>query len=308
VPTTIQKLTLYKAFWSEVDTSEPLIDDRSESKGLRPGIHGSLVTADKNLVQGIWVVHYRLNSDAGKSNVEGVTSFVRKVGTPERAEAIVRSAAQAAIVKVVSGTDVSDFIAGNIDNDRIRQLMEDRMTALDTGMTITNVSASRYVVPKALTETFEAVSQAESQKALDIEKASRKRVSTLNELAGSEWRTLLDAIDAYEETLSMGDEATATAVYEATRDIFVSSEVGGTVKKMLDEARSEKSTEVQRTRAMVARFEELLPAYEKNGKVFESQLIQDTVKEIWSGITVDALYVPEGRKFFLDLGRNEDRD
>jgi hypothetical protein len=70
---------------------------------------------------------------------------------------------------------------------------------------------------------------------------------------------------------------------------------------MLDEARSERTAEVQRTRAMVARFEELLPAWEKNGKVLESQLIQDTVKEIWNDESVNALYVPGGRRFYLDL-------
>jgi regulator of protease activity HflC (stomatin/prohibitin superfamily) len=301
VPTTIQKTSLYNAFWSESDTSEPVEDDRPESRGLRPGVHGSLVTADKNLVQGIWAIHYRLNYTAGNSNTDAITSFIKRVGTLERAEEIVRSAAQSAIVKVVSGTNVSDFIAGNIDNDRIRQLMENRMTALDTGLTITNVSASRYAVPRTLASTFEAVSQAESQKALAIEKASRQRVSTLNELAGSEWQILLDAIDAYEDALQRDDEAVVQAAYQKARDVFSSRDVGGAVKQMLDEARSERTAEVQRTRAMVARFEELLPAWEKNGKVLESQLIQDTVKEIWNDESVNALYVPGGRRFYLDL-------
>jgi regulator of protease activity HflC (stomatin/prohibitin superfamily) len=301
VPTTIQKTILYNAFWSETETSLPVEDNRPESKGLVPGVHGSLVTADKNIVQGIWVVNYRLKYDAGSANAAAITSFIKKVGTLERGEEIVRTAARSAIVKVVSGTSVSDFIAGNIDNERIRQLVEARMTSLDTGLVITNVSASRYSVPKTLVPNFEAVSQAESQKAMAIEKASRQRVSTLSELAGSEWQALLTATDAYAEALQHGDGEMTQSTYRTARDAFLSRDVGGAVKQMLDEARSERTAEVQRIRAMVARFKELLQAHEESGKVFESQLIQDAVREIWSDESVDALYVPGGRRIFLDI-------
>lgn len=303
IPTTIQKLTLYNAFWSETDTFEPVIDDRPESRGLRPGVHGSLVTADKNLVQGVWIIHYKLDYTVGDPNTaSAVTRFIQNVGTLDRAEEIIRRTAQSAIVRVVSGTLVSDFVSGNIDNARIREIIAERLTALDTGIHITSVSAGKYAAPKVLMPDFEAVSQAESQKALAIEQASRRRVSTLNELAGSEWQVLLDAIETYEAALRRDDKILAQAAYEAAGSIFLSSEVGGAVKQMLDEARSEKTAAIQRTRAAVARFTELLPAYEKTGLVFESQLIQDTVKEIWSSISVDALYIPKERRFYLNLG------
>jgi len=81
--------------------------------------------------------------------------------------------------------------------------------------------------------------------------------------------------------------------------------VGGAVKQMLDEARSQKTAVIQRARAAAARFAELLPEYTKNPDVLKNQLVQDTLRNIWSDITVDALYIPPGQKLVLDLGRSD---
>lgn len=301
IPTNIQKIAVFKAFWSETDESEPLIDDRPESEHLRPGINGSLVTADKNIVQGIWVIHYKLDTRNGKKNAP--TDFVRHVGTMPRAGEIIRLAAQSAIVRVVSQTNVADFIAGQIDNQAIQRIIAAQLDRCHAGLTITGVTASQYAVPKVLMREFEAVNQAESQKALAIEKASRRRVSTLNELAGSGWQELLSTIEAHEKAIQKNDSEAEQGAFNAVRDLFMAGEIGGAVKQMLDEARGDKTATIQRARAAATRFNELLPAYKENGEVLRRQLTQDTIREIWSEISVEALYVPPGQKLFLDLGR-----
>lgn len=185
IPTTIQKISLFKAFWSEKDATEPTFDDRPETEGLRPGVHSSLVTADKNIVQGVWIIHYKLDFRTGDSKGgASVTDFICNVVSMKRAEAIIRRIAHAAIVRVVSQTNVADFVAGKIDNNKIKQLIAARLTQLKTGLKVTSVSTNKYAAPKILVPDFQVVNQAESQKALAIEKASRHRVSTLNELAG----------------------------------------------------------------------------------------------------------------------------
>ncbi|HID30026.1 MAG TPA: hypothetical protein EYP19_08485 [Desulfobacterales bacterium] len=305
IPTTIQKISLFNAFWSEKEEMEPVIDDRPESEGLRPGVHGSLVTADKNIVQGIWVIHYKLGFGTEDSKgVSSVTDFIRNVGSMERAEAIIRRIAQTAIVHTIARTTVESFAAGQIDNNEIKGMISTHFTRLKTGITVTGVSASRYAVPKILIPDFQAVNQAESQKALAIEKASRHRVAALHELAGSGWRELLEAIETHERTVQSGQKAAERAAFEAAKEIFLAGEIGGSVKQILDEAKSEKTATIQRARASAARFSRLLSSYEKNPDVLESQLIQDTIKEIWSDISVDALYIPPGQKLFLDIGRN----
>ncbi|OPL12147.1 MAG: hypothetical protein AVO38_03715 [delta proteobacterium ML8_D] len=306
IPTTIQKVSLFNSFWSEKDTFKPIIDDRPETDGLRPGVEGSLVTADKNIVQGIWVIHYKLNFDTESSTGESsVNDFIRNVGSMIQAEEIIRRVAEASIVRVVSQTSVAEFVSGQIDNNKIKRIIATHLERLKTGLTVTNVSASHYTVPKALEEDFEAVTQAESQKALDIETASRHRASTLNELAGRGWQELLDAVKVYEQTLQNTDETAEKAAFEVAKEIFLAADTGGSIKQILNEAQSEKTVTIQEARASAARFSELLTYYEKNPDVLQSQLIKDVTKKIWSGISVDAFYIPKGQKLFLDLGQQD---
>ena len=306
IPTTIQKTAVYNAFWSETDDAVPIIDDRPQTQSLRPGVHGSLVTADKNIVQGVWVIHYKIDDDGDRLTAGSTaTCFVNHVGSMERAQAIVRRLAQAAIVRVVSQTQVADFIAGRIDNRAIARRITTRLSQLETGLTVTSVTASQYAVPKVLAPDFEAVTQAESQKALAIEKASRRRVSALNELAGSGWQDLLGTIDDYERSLHAADRAAELAAFEAVEALLLAGDLGGNVRQRLDEARSEKTATIQRARASASRFTELLPAYEQNSHVVESQLVQDTVRTVFSEIGVQSLYLPKGQRLFLDLGRQE---
>lgn len=305
IPTTIQKVSVFRAFWSEGDSMEPVIDDRPETEGLRPGVHGSLVTADKNLVQGIWVVHYKLDYNAGDPEA-GLTlrKFVSNVGSMERAGEIVRRISQNAIVRVVSQTTVSDFISGQIDNKEIGRLISSRLSRLSAGLKVTSVSVSKYAAPKSLVPAFQAVTEAESEKALSIEKATRRRVSTLNEIAGSGWKDLLEAIDAYEQALESGGRAEEQAAFKNAEEILLRDSMGGLISGILDEARSEKTSNIQRTRASSTRFEELLPSYMENPEVLRNQLIQDALEEIWSDLSVKTLYIPKGQRLFLDLSQS----
>jgi regulator of protease activity HflC (stomatin/prohibitin superfamily) len=305
IPTGIQKVTISKAFWSETEPVLATIDDRPETESLRPGVHGSLLTADKNIVQGIWTVHYKLDTGSDSRSAVTAANFVRHVGSMKRATGIIRRVAQSAIVRVIAQTEVAEFVAGHIDNQAIKRLITTRLNQLHAGLTVTGVTASQYAVPKQLIADFQAVNQAESQKALSIEKASRQRVSTLNELAGSGWQELLEAIEGHEQALEEGDQAAEEAAFGTARDILLAGNVGGAVGQMLDEAKSEKTATIQRARAATTRFTELLPEYTKNPAVLKDQLVQDTIRKIWSDITVDALYVPPGQKLVLDLGRSE---
>jgi regulator of protease activity HflC (stomatin/prohibitin superfamily) len=303
IPTTIQKVSVYRAFWDETAKAEPEIDDRQGTQGLRPGVHGSLVTADKHIVQGVWVVNFKLRDDAGGSGSgESVADFVQNVGSMSRAANLVGRLAEAAIVRVVSQTTVPDFVAGRIDNARIQSIMDAALARLETGLKVTNVSAAQYAAPKALMADFQAVTQAESEKAFAIEKATRHRLSTLSEVAGSGWRELLAAVDGYGEALQGGDPDAEREAFKSAKEALLSGFTGGYVAQLLDEARSEKTETIQRARASAARFAELLPSCRENPQILKAQLLQDAVEEIWSDVSVKAVRLPRDQKLYLELG------
>jgi len=305
IPSGIQKVTISKAFWSETEPIIATVDDRPETESLRPGVHGSLLTADKNIVQGIWTVHYKVGTGGDTGSAATAANFVRHVGSMERAAEIIRRVAQSATVRVAAQTEVADFVAGNIDNQAIKRFIAARLNRLHTGLTVTGVTASQYAVPKKLVADFQAVNQAESEKALSIEKASRQRVSTLNELAGSGWQELLEAIESHEQALETGNRTAEETAFETARNILLAGDVGGAVGQMLDEAKSEKTATIQRTRVATTRVMELFPEYEKNPEVLKTQLVQDALRKVWSSISVEAFYLPSGQKLVLDLGRSE---
>ncbi len=299
VPTTIQHITIDRPFWyGEYDSIRGTHLRSSSENSLTPGDHGSLVTADKNLVQGIWAVHYRVDHTATGAS-PGVVDFVRNVGSLAAGQRLVASLAEKAIVMVVARTTVSDFVAGSIDHGRIRDIVQEELTALATGIRVTNVSSTKYRVPSGLLEDFQAVTEAESQKALEIERAARYRVSTLSELAGEDWETLLKAVSHYERVAGSGtDEARAL---EEVYQLLLSGSIGGDVAQRLDSARTDKTLTIERSRAAATRFNELLPAYRRDRSILKAQLVQDVLREIWADPSVNTHYVPNDKRMYLDI-------
>lgn len=305
IPTTIQTCAIDRAFWIEdpVDkTVSPENDNRYLAESFRPGEDGSLITADKNVVQGIWNVRFKVDYTPGQSRFpQPVLDFIKNTGTLENAARMLRTVSEGAIVRAVAQTRVSDFVKGNIDTQAITEQVNQQMRSLNTGLTVTDISSALYAVPKKLTKDFQTVTQAESEKALEIEKAVRYRVSTLNELAGEDWDALLDAIQTYETAEEDSSEKTRQEAFQAAEALILSSRIGGLVAGRINQARIEKTQIIEQARAAAERFNTLLPSYKKNPGILRNQLLQDVMKAVWASSTVQTYTFPANQNIYLNL-------
>ncbi len=310
IPTTIQNCAVNKAFWIENlegTTDATQNDNRYHSESFRPGEEGSLITADKNLVQGVWNIHFKIDYTLSQGLFsQQVIDFIKNTGSMDNAMHILSTVSQEAVVSTVAQTTVSDFVLGNINNSAIAKQINKKLELLHSGLKVTDVSSARYAVPKKLTKDFQAVTQAESEKALEIEKAVRYRVSTLNELAGEEWEELLQAIHSYELAEESNNDNARQEKFNAAKRLLLSNRVGGLVTERINKARIEKTQIIEQARAAAERFNKLLPSYRKNPVIMRNQLLQDILKEIWASRTVTTYTFPSNQHIYLNLENASD--
>jgi regulator of protease activity HflC (stomatin/prohibitin superfamily) len=301
IPTTIRHLSVNKAFWLEsgaADAQTAQLRDHA----FKPGIHGSLLTGDRNIVQGVWTVHYRLAFSPAQTETYGTAiDFLSTAGTPENADRIVLRVAEEVLVREIAGTSVADYVAGRIDHEKMQRHMQRVLDRLGTGLVITSMSVTRNTPPRILTEAFQAVNQAQSRKALEIEKAMRYRVSTLSETAGENWEALLNAVEAFERTTAEGDHSAADSALDQARNLLFTGRIGGSIAQQLDRARTDKTRTIERARAASSRFLELLPAYRRDPAVLKNQLRQDVLKKLWSQPTVETRWIPPYTRLYLNM-------
>jgi regulator of protease activity HflC (stomatin/prohibitin superfamily) len=311
IPTTIQRCSVDKAFWLENVHSEPdsiRLENRPGSQSLIPGEDGSLITADKNIVQGIWRAYFQLKHYSNSNTDNHVLNFLLNTGTMERADSIVKQLLQEAIVFEVAGISLGDFVAGRINHKAIAERVRKKLSKLESGVHLTTVSTSRYSVPRILQKEFQLVTEAESDRALRIEKAVRYRVSTLSEIAGEEWETLLLNVTEFEMAVENGDSLAEQKLQGTIENMLISGQIGGSFAQKFDNARSIRTSTIEKARASAERFRQLLPSYRKNPYILKNQLLQDALEYIWSSGSVSTQYVPAGKKIYLNLDEQRSYD
>ncbi|MBD3314829.1 MAG: hypothetical protein GF344_03515 [Chitinivibrionales bacterium] len=296
IPTTVQTVAVDKAFLFEGPEKDGVRVRTHAPQAFRPGLEGSLITGDRNIVQGTWTVHYRVDyRPQTPGETDGVLRFVYEIGTIDRARTMVLQATEAAIVAVVAGTPVADFVAGRIDSDRIRSLVQNKLDSL--GLVVTNVSTSSNRVPQAVAAAFQAVNSAESEKALEMEKAVRYRVSKMSEAAGSNWETLLGLIDRYEDVGKRGHTGRIDSVFDEIEKLLLSGDVGGFAAQTLSKARTDKTRTIERARAQATRFTQLLASHAEAPEVLYNEMLQDAITKILADRSVKTHMVPSGRLY-----------
>ncbi|MBD3422367.1 MAG: hypothetical protein GF398_19815 [Chitinivibrionales bacterium] len=305
IPTTLQNVMIDRAFWLEDGLKQDTPKDpfkRYTSEFFTPGKEGSLITADKNLVQGIWNIHFKVIYDHSSiASDSTVIQYVRNVGDTAKAMRIVASLAQDAIVKIVGQTTVRDFVLGNINHDAIRTETNEQLDLLGGGMRVTSVSAVKYAVPRSLTEIFQAVNEAESEKVIHIEEAIRSRVSTLSELAGENWETLLSMLNHLEAARNARNRQSRDSLFAAVKTLILSDNIGGLVNEKINSAILEKTRIVEQARSESAQFLKMLPAYRKNPTIVGNQLLQAAYKHIWSSQSNRTITLPADKTLYLNL-------
>ena len=305
IPTTVQTVVLDKAFHVEQRSDSTTTRREYAPKAFVPSRDGSLITADKNIVQGVWTVHYRVGDPAQalSSRDRAVRAYFLRVGSAEAGEKIVSRLAHAAIVDQVGRTIVADFVAGRIDNNRIRGELNRSLRRIRSGLHVTSVSSSKYMVPRVLEADFQSVNTAQSEKALEIEKAVRNRVSALSEMAGSDWEEVLVLIEDFEKHSGHTSAHAFDSAFARYEALLASGGLGGFAAQLCEEARMKKTAAIEEARSASARFDTLLSSYKRQPGVFTNRLLDEALAGIWQSKGVERIVVPPNTTFFLTVDK-----
>jgi modulator of FtsH protease HflK len=290
IPTSIDQVNIEEAFWFEVrpEDRNKTLDQLGPKTQLQPGTDGSLITGDRNIVHGKWSISYQINQDEADLFVRNVAASPERRQMQERARERVRHAAERAIVHVVATVPAEQFIRGQELSAEIKQLTQEKLDELESGITIMMVATSQAIPPLSVRGEFDAVTRAFSEQATRQEEAQREAEKILSDAAGPAHKALALAIDYYETARRDDNAADADKGLKAINDLLEGVRVsealaplqgdaradqarlrmiagdatlGGEASKMLSEARSyARSAEVE-VQAEADRFNRLVTQY-----------------------------------------------
>ena len=279
IPTTLQNAAIDDAFYA------------TQRYALVPGIDGSLLTGDKNLVQGQWVADFQID-------IAQVHQYLLTVGHLDQAALLIHRAMEQAIVKTVAGMTVDDYIQGHIDSDAIRTAAQGTLDALACGLRLVHVAPKTYNVHPLLLSYFALVNQAQSEKASDIEEARRYREATLSETAGPGYADLLATLDRIGPDTPL--DPAAPRPTSVDRPEY--SEPSGAFSEITNDARTYRTRTTEQAHSAAARFQLLLAQHRRHPTILRNRLQQDTIQQIFSG-DVQSFYLPPGphKTLYLEL-------
>jgi regulator of protease activity HflC (stomatin/prohibitin superfamily) len=182
----------------------------------QPGEGGALLTGDRGIVYARYSVTYRVaDAVAFVRGVAGPTDPARFVDLTddaageellfERADRMVRTAIEAAVVRDVSGRSVDELrrnlpASGVATEQTVAGMAQAALDDVDAGIDIVSVTRPEFTVPPqlGLRERFAALTAAVSQRQELVDRGQAQRRARLTQVAGEGAEALLAAVEAYE--------------------------------------------------------------------------------------------------------------
>lgn len=276
---------------------------------LKPGVHGTLLTGDRNLSFGLFAIEYE---------IEDAADFVQNVGeTTAVFERLLKPLAENAILRTVAGMPVervirtqTDQVTGDFTRG-VMKLLREELEPFETGVVIKNVEA-KTVEPGRVRKSFLAVSDAKSERKRKESEARQEANRILNKTAGSEktYAELTKAIDAYGAAQATGaDEARLEELRREIDEQLEQAEAAeaGDVAKRLRQARSRANEIRERLRQEYETFAEYRDMYLKYPEVTVVRLWVRMRDAILASGENEIFFVPEAGEIEIITNRDEQR-
>ena len=200
VPSSTQTINLNESFWyNNPDDKKP---EELAFQQLNPLNDSFLITGDTNVIHVQFGINYKIDS-------KKIDDYLRNVGTIERANELVKTAAERGMIHHVASTTVENIITwGDEDNEAIQNFAQQVLTDLGSGLVIQGVliDGRNQSMPNQVREAYNSVTKSQADKARTIQMARRQSNQILGETAGGAHTDLLTMIRAYEWALG-GEQA-----------------------------------------------------------------------------------------------------
>lgn len=278
--------------------------------GMRVGewrLTGWLMTGDKNLLQAMWQIKYRVDPEepgAVQRFIGNVSSSLDKAQMDRDANRVVKLAAERAIIHLVSSSTVDDVRANRFSDEASRRMLAVAQKTLDdmeSGIRISEIIIDKPQVPAAVQSTFDAATKAEQDRGARRVAAEQAANKTLIDAAGENHDLLVASIEAYEQARLQADPPAADAAMKRINELLDSDQIKGQAKAVVSQARGMRSTIVKQIQSEAEAFDRLLPLYRGNPGFLKSRLWSDARAMILSGEGVETFYLPQGANLQLEI-------
>jgi regulator of protease activity HflC (stomatin/prohibitin superfamily) len=313
VPTGSQALNMTNVYWGKRQ-------ERARRGGLNPVEDGYLVTGDAGIVHARFQIDYQISDPVQfVRHVEGLTGSSDQ--SLASAQQLVRSVAEQGIIHAVAQTPADTVIGGNANTGLAQAHMQRLLDAMNSGIAIQSVSMDDQSMPSSVEQAYQAVTNAESNKAQQIEEARQRRAEILSSAAGAaglplanqETGPLLDLLEQYQAAVRREDQTSAEQLRaqwaKAFNDLQMTItqadqptqtvRIGGEAASIINEARSYSYEIEQAVQTERDTFRSLLAQYEKHPQILVNRLWQDTREQILTGDGVETIYSMEGRPYIV---------
>jgi len=257
--------------------------------GLKPGLDGALMTADRGLVHIQWAVTFQ---------VDDIYNYVLNVGSDKAfsgAQALINDLLQSVAAHVVAkytAEDVTRGKSGSIANE-VKGLINDRLDELKTGVRLVALDIPRSSVPGQTVAAFTAVANAENEKQQSVNEAIQKSNDMLNRVAGAAHRELLDAISALDAAEAAGDNEAAGKA-QAQIDELLDTRVAGLAGNRINQAKAFYTQTLQRIQGDLQRYNAALDEYLVSRDLFVNRMWQRTRRKVLNYDGLDKNLLPPG--------------
>ena len=270
-------------------------------QGLKPGLDGALMTADKGLVHTQWKVTYKIE------NVRDYVSDIHGASDTQAAEAWITTAVENAGIKVAASMTADEVIRTKVDTVKIemKRLVNLQLQEWGTGVVVSVIEMMEATPPLQVRTYFEATQRAENTRQQEINQAETDRSKILNDAAGRVYpqlvRLLRDIDNAKEEPQQL-------AALRDQLDLLLETEVEGAAGKLIQDAGAFYSVQVRRMEGDVEYYRALVDQVERDPGLLVARLWEDTRNLIFRRPGVVKLYRPPGTaEFRLHLGRDPEQ-
>ncbi|MBX2851818.1 MAG: hypothetical protein KTR15_08750 [Phycisphaeraceae bacterium] len=203
VPGTTQSLQLNESFW--YDNPDDRDPEQLANQPLNPLNDSFLITGDTNVIHVQFGVNYVVDPDR-------VDDYLRNVGSIEKANALIKTAAERGMIHYVASATIDNIITrGTFETKTIAAYTQEILDDLKAGINIQQVliEGNNQSMPNQVRQAYTNVTNAQSEKARTIQQARQQYNQILGKTAGGAHTDLLTMIRAYEWALADEDGALA---------------------------------------------------------------------------------------------------
>jgi membrane protease subunit HflK len=274
-------------FWPKAGgkavTVEQQIENADGTAPLRPGVDGSLLTADGDLA------HLQLTAEY---TVDDPVRFLQAIDL-EQADRLVRVALQRGVVVAGARMTLAELVeqreqpAAAIQAEAQREL-----DAMQSGIKLARVTLPERSAPFAVRNELGRVQKNKEEAKTAVDRARQDATKMLVEAAGRGHQQLLEMIDRYETVLAAGDVAASDELLQQLGARLESKDTSGQAALVVNRAKAFQSSVAGTLGKELRRIEGLRDTFEQNPRQLVRQLWLETVRSVLANREAEVFSMP----------------